>query len=105
MQHSSTASTVLCKCSGCNAEDCGNCSNCKDMKRFGGPGTKKKACIHRNCLGHNKTGITTGMFCHHVHVCTQAQIMVGFFSDSVQNVQHEIKSTQKVCHMRVHYNA
>ena len=44
------------KCSGCNVEDC---SNCKDMKRFGGSRNKNEG---RNCLGHNKTGITTGMF-------------------------------------------
>ena len=38
------------QCDGCRAKDCGNCINCKDMKRYGGSGKKKKACVMRNCL-------------------------------------------------------
>ena len=28
---------------------CGKCTYCLDMPHFGGPGYKKKACIHRKC--------------------------------------------------------
>ncbi|XP_065893425.1 uncharacterized protein [Dysidea avara] len=63
---SSTAATVQrveragkkrswCKCSGCVQDDCGDCCNCKDMKRFGGPGKKKKRCKHRQCLNTGRT--------------------------------------------------
>ena len=30
-------------------DDCGNCSACADKPRFGGRGTKKKACSARIC--------------------------------------------------------
>jgi len=36
-------------CSGCTTPDCGVCRNCVDNPKFGGPGAKKKACIHRPC--------------------------------------------------------
>ena len=38
-------------------QNCGACTNCKDMKRFGGPGTKKKACIRRCCWSDTATGM------------------------------------------------
>ena len=38
------------KCEGCCAKDCGVCITCKDMKKYGGPGKKKKACVKRVCL-------------------------------------------------------
>ena len=47
------------RCHECTTQDCGACSNCKDMKRFGGPGTKKKACIRRSCQSHIATGMYT----------------------------------------------
>jgi hypothetical protein len=37
------------KCSPCKMEDCGECEACKDKKKFGGTGTLKQSCIHRNC--------------------------------------------------------
>ena len=38
------------RCEECKAKDCGSCSNCKDMRKFGGPGRKKKACnIRKLC--------------------------------------------------------
>ena len=37
------------QCDGCKAQNCGQCTFCIDMPRFGGPGLKKKACIHRKC--------------------------------------------------------
>merc|ERR1712142_1126496 len=43
------------ECSGCVTENCGVCVNCKDMKKFGGKGTKKQACIHRKCQNYNYT--------------------------------------------------
>ena len=36
-------------CAGCQWSDCGLCINCKDMKKFGGPAKKKKACKLRIC--------------------------------------------------------
>ena len=30
-------------------DDCGKCSACADKPRFGGLGTKKKACMARSC--------------------------------------------------------
>lgn len=36
-------------CTGCTTPDCGVCRNCVDNPKFGGPGAKKKACIHRPC--------------------------------------------------------
>ena len=37
------------ECEGCMRDDCGNCSACADKPRFGGRGTKKKACTARIC--------------------------------------------------------
>ncbi|MPC17370.1 Histone-lysine N-methyltransferase 2B [Portunus trituberculatus] len=37
------------KCPGCTTPNCLKCSNCLDMKKYGGPGTKKKPCIMRKC--------------------------------------------------------
>ncbi|KAK7079931.1 hypothetical protein SK128_001899 [Halocaridina rubra] len=43
--------TVWCnKCVGCTTPNCQKCVNCMDMKKYGGPGTKKKPCIMRKCL-------------------------------------------------------
>ena len=41
------------KCEGCSAKDCGVCITCKDMKKYGGPGKKKKECVKRVCLTSN----------------------------------------------------
>lgn len=48
---SSTAAKVRrCgECEGCMRDDCGQCIPCKDKPRFGGQGTKKKACVLRYC--------------------------------------------------------
>ena len=45
------------KVSWMHAQNCGAFTNCKDMKRFGGPGTKKKACIRRCCWSDTATGM------------------------------------------------
>ena len=37
------------QCHGCTLPDCSQCSYCKDMRKFGGPGRKKKGCIQRKC--------------------------------------------------------
>ena len=39
------------KCDGCKRQDCGLCIYCVDMKKFGGPGKKKQACLGRKCTG------------------------------------------------------
>ncbi|KAG7166224.1 histone-lysine N-methyltransferase trithorax-like, partial [Homarus americanus] len=39
------------KCPGCTTPNCLKCVNCLDMKKYGGPGTKKKPCVMRKC--HN----------------------------------------------------
>ena len=33
------------KCKGCTTPECSVCSNCRSMKKFGGNGTIKKACL------------------------------------------------------------
>lgn len=43
-------------CAGCTVEDCKSCHYCKDMKKYGGSGTLKKACIKRNCLEGSELG-------------------------------------------------
>ena len=40
------------QCAGCLitvADSCGECSACRNMVRFGGPGTCKQCCVHRQC--------------------------------------------------------
>jgi hypothetical protein len=37
------------ECEGCTRDDCGQCFACLDKPRFGGKGTKKKACTERFC--------------------------------------------------------
>lgn len=37
------------ECEGCMRDDCGTCYACADKPRFGGKGTKKKACVLRYC--------------------------------------------------------
>jgi len=37
------------ECEGCMRDDCGQCPACADKPRFGGRGTKKKACVMRYC--------------------------------------------------------
>lgn len=39
------------KCDGCVMETCGMCNNCKDMRKYGGPGKKKKGCSRKTCTG------------------------------------------------------
>lgn len=48
------------KCEGCLiTTDCGVCVFCKDMKKFGGPGRKKKGCIKKKCVGTIKVSLTS----------------------------------------------
>ena len=51
------------------AKDCGVCNFCKDMKKFGGPGRLKKACIQRKCQGSNKEQATG----ESIHDCNYIQ--------------------------------
>merc|ERR1719186_1848313 len=37
-------------CASCLATDCGQCMYCLDKPKFGGPNTKKSACLHRRCM-------------------------------------------------------
>jgi len=37
-------------CEGCRRANCGQCRNCKDMKVFGGRGTRAQACEGRKCM-------------------------------------------------------
>ncbi len=37
--------------------DCGSCVYCKDMKKFGGPGKKKRKCAKRKCTGATQVNI------------------------------------------------
>mmetsp|Transcript_5980 Transcript_5980/g.11311 ORF Transcript_5980/g.11311 Transcript_5980/m.11311 type:complete len:2522 (+) Transcript_5980:139-7704(+) len=36
-------------CAPCLREDCGECEACLDKLKFGGTGTLKQSCVHRNC--------------------------------------------------------
>ncbi|KAK4299758.1 hypothetical protein Pmani_027978 [Petrolisthes manimaculis] len=47
------------KCPGCTTPNCLKCSNCLDMKKYGGPGTKKKPCVMRKCHNPRLAGKTT----------------------------------------------
>ncbi|XP_052266895.1 uncharacterized protein LOC127868831 isoform X2 [Dreissena polymorpha] len=38
---------------GCLKPDCGQCVVCKDMRKFGGSGVRKKACLKRACENKN----------------------------------------------------
>ena len=37
------------ECEGCTRDDCGGCQACADKPKFGGKGTKKRACVMRVC--------------------------------------------------------
>ena len=37
------------ECEGCTRDDCGKCAACADKPKFGGRGSKKKACTARTC--------------------------------------------------------
>ena len=37
-------------CSGCLNTNCGECTYCRDMKQFGGAGTRRQKCETRKCL-------------------------------------------------------
>ena len=37
------------QCEGCKKEDCGECKYCLDKPKFGGPGTIRKKCRHKEC--------------------------------------------------------
>lgn len=42
---------VRCRvCVPCQSEDCGLCSNCRDMIKYGGVGSRKHACLARQCI-------------------------------------------------------
>ena len=38
------------ECRNCTTNDCGTCVYCSDMKKYWGPGKKKKNCVLRKCL-------------------------------------------------------
>ncbi|XP_044068067.1 uncharacterized protein LOC122883434 isoform X2 [Siniperca chuatsi] len=42
--------TACKQCAACLREDCGKCIYCRDMRKFGGPGTKRQKCRFRVCL-------------------------------------------------------
>ena len=42
--------TACGRCANCLRADCGQCINCRDKTKFGGPNTRKKQCIHKDCV-------------------------------------------------------
>ena len=47
------------ECTGCQQPNCGTCPECLDMKCFGGPGVKKRACRSRKCTNFDTARATT----------------------------------------------
>ena len=50
-------------CIGCRTKNCRQCHPCLQMKKYGGPGLLKQACIHRKCtnpLNSNGGGNSSG---------------------------------------------
>ena len=45
------------QCAKCVQPDCGTCVECRDKPKFGGPNTRRKACLFRSCL--QRTGSDT----------------------------------------------
>ena len=46
-----TTRKVKCnECEGCLTPECRECHYCLNMKKYGGPGTKKRPCVRRKCL-------------------------------------------------------
>ena len=45
-------------CEACMRGNCGECHTCKAMKVFGGPGTRKQACLNRRCIMLTESEIT-----------------------------------------------
>ena len=56
------------ECSPCKRDDCGECVYCVDMKKFGGPGRKKKCCLKRRCnsqkVSNNPVVVDGKEYCH-----------------------------------------
>ena len=50
------------ECEGCMRDDCGQCAACADKPRFGGRGSKKKACMTRSCRMRGETVLGGGFF-------------------------------------------
>ena len=65
------------ECAGCQQPNCGTCAECLDMKCFGGPGTKKKACRSRKCTGLSVAHATAST--HTESIATTGKIVL-FYS-------------------------
>ena len=70
-----------CDCTGCLADDCGECRFCIDMVKFGGPGRKKKRCIHRQCLQKNQLEKASSV--HSQETITDLNTIAGELHDSL----------------------
>lgn len=58
------------ECSPCKKEDCGKCIYCLDMKKFGGPGQKKKCCLEKRCTSLVSTTNTSASAKSKQETCT-----------------------------------
>ena len=70
------------ECAGCQQPNCGTCAD--DMKCFGGPGTKKKACRNRKCTGLSAAHATAAT--HRQNVATTISKLSSLAHGSGENV-------------------
>ena len=70
------------QCTGCTKPCCGKCGNCLDMVKFGGPGTKKRACSERAC--ERLCGLCV-CYCMHVHVSSYVSVRSSLLLDVCVN--------------------
>ena len=99
------------KCIGCNTKECGACGNCGDMKKYGGPGKRKKACVKRACLATIKKNIQPAVSSciikcmeYYMHNCFRITFRLPILLHScVSNLKPPVAATflksQECCHM------
>ena len=85
-----------CNCTGCSKNDCGDCNYCKDMKKFGGPGKKKKRCINQRCLNVKSSCMYTSMQVH-TYLCNYITYHLNFYAGGYNSINHSDQEFQVSC--------
>lgn len=72
-------------CTACLRKDCGDCIYCRDMRKFGGPSTKRQKCVHRRCLVVVSFCLSEGITqdLHHHVVWSDETLSSSLMSDSL----------------------